>query len=143
MKILLNDPNYNPDAVLDFAASVLGCRNDHQLAHRLGMDPAQVHRARKRREGISSEMLLRMHEASGVPIAQLRRLMGVSSPVECARAEKDIRVVPEIIARINQLPRHFLSSGALHSGAIGRNGYIKYPDVLALLEHEIRPKGAA
>jgi DNA-binding transcriptional regulator YdaS (Cro superfamily) len=71
-----DNPHYDPKALLDTLMQILGCRNDRQLANRLGVQPSQICKIGKRRVSVSPALLISMHEETGLSIRQLRALMG-------------------------------------------------------------------
>jgi len=71
-----DNPHYDPETLLDTLMRILGARNDRQLAHRLGVQPSQVCKVRKRRVSVAPSLLISMHEETGLSLRQLRALMG-------------------------------------------------------------------
>lgn len=72
-----DNPHYDPETLLDTLMRMLvGGRNDRQLANRLGVQPSQICKIRKRRVSVSPALLISMHEETGLSIRQLRALMG-------------------------------------------------------------------
>ena len=67
---------YNPGRLLDTLISRLQLKNDSALATALEVDPPVISKIRCRRLPVGATMLLRMHEISDLPIAELRHLMG-------------------------------------------------------------------
>ncbi len=76
----LGDPNYNPGKMLDeiIHGIGLGLRNDAGLCRLTGIAPPVVSKIRAKRIEISDSVLLRFHDATGVPVNRLRSLMGVA-----------------------------------------------------------------
>lgn len=72
----LDNPHYDPDALLDTIMRMLGGRNDRHLSDRLGVQPSQICKIRKRRVSVTPALLISMHEETGLSIRQLRALMG-------------------------------------------------------------------
>jgi transcriptional regulator with XRE-family HTH domain len=68
--------SYNPDTLLDTVKEWFGLASDRALARRLRLGPPTISRIRNRRQPASSEVLLRMHEATSFPIRDLRFLAG-------------------------------------------------------------------
>lgn len=71
-----DNPHYDPEALLDTLMRLLGTRNDRQLATRLGVQPSQICKVRKRRVSVAPSLLISMHEETGLSLRQLRALMG-------------------------------------------------------------------
>jgi plasmid maintenance system antidote protein VapI len=67
---------YNPDNLLDTLIERLRLKNDAALSRALEVAPPIISKIRHRVLPISASMLIRMHEASGLSIADLRMLMG-------------------------------------------------------------------
>lgn len=131
----LNHPGYDPLPLLEFVASLLKCRYDSELALKLDVCGSSLSRVRSRRDGVSDHLLLRMHEATGTPVAELRRLMGVPSTVMLAKQLGPVPVHPDIIDKINALPRYYKGQdGQMHAGAVGRNSYVLDGDLMDLLQ---------
>ncbi len=68
--------NYDPDQLLDALIEAMQLTNDRALARRLNVAEAVVRNIRRRKLPVSGSMLMWMHEATGISIAELRRLMG-------------------------------------------------------------------
>lgn len=68
---------YNPDPLLDALASRLQVKSDAGLARKLEMNPPAISKIRHRVIPVTAETLLRMHDVSGLPVNDLRKLMGV------------------------------------------------------------------
>jgi transcriptional regulator with XRE-family HTH domain len=71
-----NNPHYAPCNLMDMLVRVFRVRNDRQLAERLGVEPSQICKIRKRRAPVSSAFLINIHEETGFSLAVLRGLMG-------------------------------------------------------------------
>jgi hypothetical protein len=71
-----DNPHYDPDLLLDTLMRLLGVRNDRQLAIRLGVQPSQICKIRKRNLSVAASLLISMHEETGLSLRQLRALMG-------------------------------------------------------------------
>lgn len=52
-----------------------GLKNDAALSRFLQVGPPAISKIRHGKLGISADMMLRMHEAFEIPVAELRRLM--------------------------------------------------------------------
>jgi hypothetical protein len=67
---------YNPAALLDALAQRLQLNGDHALSRKLKVAKHVLANIRRGTLPICASMLLWMHEASGISIDELRRLMG-------------------------------------------------------------------
>jgi hypothetical protein len=67
---------YNPGRLLDTLAERLGAKNDAALSRALEVAPPVLSKIRHGRLPVGATILLRMHEASGIAIRELRDLMG-------------------------------------------------------------------
>jgi len=68
--------NPNPGALLDHLLTYLDVKNDAALARELEIAAPAVSKLRHGRIPVGPTTLIRMHEASGISIKQLRELMG-------------------------------------------------------------------
>lgn len=59
----------------DHIKAVKELKNDARLANFLGFGPPVISKIRQGRIDVSAEVLLRMHERTGIPVAELRALM--------------------------------------------------------------------
>ena len=64
--------NYNPGRLLDALADRLAAKNDAALSRALEVAPPVLSKIRHGRLPVGATILLRMHEASGIPIRELR-----------------------------------------------------------------------
>lgn len=76
-KTVENDnPHYDPASLLNTVMRLLCAKNDRQLATRLGVQPPQICKIRKRRVPVTPALLICMHEETGLSLRELRTLMG-------------------------------------------------------------------
>lgn len=68
--------SYDPNPLLDRLKSFAPGQNDVGLAAALGVTKSNISKIRNKHADISAEMLLNMHEMSGLSIRELRDLMG-------------------------------------------------------------------
>lgn len=68
--------DYSPDRLLDTLRDNLKLKNDAALCRYLEVAPPIVSKIRHRRLPVGASLLIRMHEASGLGIKDLRYLMG-------------------------------------------------------------------
>ena len=73
----LNNPNYKPGNLLDRLAEKLGAMNDAQLGRKLGIDGPRMSKLRTASLAIGDGMLIRMNEAAGFAIGDMREMMGL------------------------------------------------------------------
>lgn len=71
---------YDPNPLFDMLIKKLKLGNDAGLARASHLHPAVISKVRNRRFGISQDVLLRMHDISGLPINDLRQLAGIPIP---------------------------------------------------------------
>ena len=71
-----NLSQYTPEFFIDSLMRRLGTHSRSALARAVGVSPSVVSKIWHRRLAISSEILLQVHEATGIPIRELRRMMG-------------------------------------------------------------------
>jgi hypothetical protein len=67
---------YNPSALLDALIKILALKNDAALCKVLQVDAPVISKIRSRRLDVGPAMLIRMHDVAGMPIKDLRSLMG-------------------------------------------------------------------
>lgn len=70
---------YNPEALLAHAWQVMHLTSDYRLSRRLGVCASLVSRIRYKRIGVSSEVLLRLHDETGTSIRKLKHIAGLPS----------------------------------------------------------------
>lgn len=84
-------PTYNPIKFINAISRIMEVKNDAALARALGYHPAVICKLRKRSFGISAENILRIHEVTGIPVKELREMMGAPAfilPVNNKGAKK-------------------------------------------------------
>jgi hypothetical protein len=94
---------YDPDRLLDTLTERLGLKNDAALAIVLGILHPVMSNIRHRRLAVGPSLLIRMHEASGLSVRELRALMG--DHAESFRIIP-IPAIPQTIPRYAMLARH-------------------------------------
>ena len=83
--------DYDPELLLNSLMARMHLTEDAELAKRLRMDKRLLSQIRDRRLQISGSMLMLMQEASGVTIAELRRILGdrrSTSRMACKREQR-------------------------------------------------------
>jgi len=60
--------------LLDYLLRQQRVKNDAALSRLLLLTPSSISKIRRGHTGVSAEVLLRAHEAFGIPIAELKRL---------------------------------------------------------------------
>ncbi len=68
--------DYNPELLLNLLMDRMHLTEEGELAKRLRMDKRLLRKIRERRLQISGSMLMQMQEATGITIAELRRILG-------------------------------------------------------------------
>jgi hypothetical protein len=79
--MLLNDPNYDPNRLLNEVLLTLRLKNDAALSRLLGIAPPVLSKVRHRRLPVAADLILRIHEATMLSIDEIRGLMGVTRAV--------------------------------------------------------------
>ena len=69
-------PGLDPNKLLDELIDRLKLKNDAALCRLLGATPPTISKIRHHRLQVGAAILIRMHEASGISIRELRGLMG-------------------------------------------------------------------
>lgn len=64
--------------MLDFVIEVHKLKNDRGLARVLEVAQPTISKIRRRHLPMSSEIILRMHERLGMPVAEIRKLIAMS-----------------------------------------------------------------
>lgn len=77
--IQLDDPNYDPNRLLDAVIRCLGVKNDMALSRELDVLPSTVSRIRHRRRPVAASLMLQIHEATHLSFEEIRCLMGMST----------------------------------------------------------------
>ncbi|MFC3457218.1 hypothetical protein [Massilia haematophila] len=67
---------FNPSALLDVLIGRLQLKNDAALSRALEVPPPVISKIRHRRLPVGATLLIRMNEVTGIPIQDLRALMG-------------------------------------------------------------------
>jgi len=75
---LLDDPHYDPNRLLDAAIASLALKNDAALSRTLGVAAPLLSKVRHRRQPVAGELMIRIHDATTLSIAEIRDLMGAS-----------------------------------------------------------------
>jgi hypothetical protein len=78
---VLRHPDYDPNNLFDMLIDKLDLHSDAELCRYLYIDGGVISKMRYGGTPVSAAMLLRIHEVTGFPIAQLRDWMGVPSPI--------------------------------------------------------------
>jgi hypothetical protein len=80
---LLNDPNYNPNRLLDELLSRLRLKNDAALSRALAVTPSVLSKVRHRRLAIAAELIIQIHDVTMLSIDDIRLLMGCPARRPC------------------------------------------------------------
>jgi len=75
-KTPFNPPQYDPNRLLNTIIRRFGLRNDSDLARFLEAQPSHISKLRNRRLRVSPELMIRIHELTGIGIREMRSLMG-------------------------------------------------------------------
>jgi plasmid maintenance system antidote protein VapI len=76
-----------PHPLLDTVLERMNLRNDACLARALALSPPSISKVRRGRVAVSAELVLRIHEVVGLPVAELRALLadGAAAPAPAPR----------------------------------------------------------
>ena len=86
-KLLNTYPLPCPENFMDRLGERLGVKNDAQLARLLRLLPPAISKMRHGVAPLTAEIMLRIHEAGGVPLDEIRELARVEAPVYPALAD--------------------------------------------------------
>jgi hypothetical protein len=67
---------FDPNLLLDALIGKLHLKNDRALSLALGVAPPVLSKIRHRKLTVGASLMIRMHEITGLTIAELRSLMG-------------------------------------------------------------------
>ena len=73
---LIEQASYDPNRLLDTLVERMKLKNDAALSRTLEVAPPVISKIRHRRLPVGASLLIRMHEATGMSIRELRDLMG-------------------------------------------------------------------
>lgn len=71
-----NEPKFNANPLLDAVIERLNLRSDAALCRRIETLPPVISKIRHGRLPLGPALMIRMHEVSGIPIREMRRIMG-------------------------------------------------------------------
>lgn len=74
---LLNNTSYDPENLFDTIISRFNLKQDKALALISGISPTVISKIRNRSLHVSPLTLLKLHDTFGIPVNELRMLMGV------------------------------------------------------------------
>jgi hypothetical protein len=74
----LQSTEYKPEHLLDELISFLKLKNDAQLSRALKIGPPIISKIRNRICGVTSSILIRMHDVTGLSINALREIGGLN-----------------------------------------------------------------
>lgn len=74
---MLTNPDYKPENLITLLKEKFNLKSDRKLAELLDIDTAVMSRIKNKKLYMSGEVLLRVHEISGMPIATIRSLCGM------------------------------------------------------------------
>lgn len=69
---------YDANGLIDSLKETYGFRNDIDLCRLLDVAPPTISKLRNARMSVSGDLLLRMHDKTGLSIAELRKRLGVA-----------------------------------------------------------------
>lgn len=68
--------SYDPHPLLNAIRFAVSAKSDNDLAKALGITQGAMSKIRNKHKPVSAEVLLRMHDISGLSIRHMRTLMG-------------------------------------------------------------------
>jgi DNA-binding transcriptional regulator YdaS (Cro superfamily) len=68
-------------ALLDYVIARLQLKNDAALCRYIGVVPPVLSRIRHRGRSVGPQMILSIHEATGIPVAKIRMLVAVEEQI--------------------------------------------------------------
>lgn len=81
------NPDYSPEKLLDVLLDRFKLKNDAALARALQLPPTVVSKLRSKSSNLSAAVLLRLHDATGLSINDIRSLMNVQPSVPVLQAQ--------------------------------------------------------
>ena len=72
-------PAINP--IIDHLIAELDLKNDAALSRALAVAPPAISKIRNCQINVSSDVLLRMHDVTGLPVDHLRLIAGIEKPI--------------------------------------------------------------
>lgn len=76
MTKMTTEPKFDANPLLDAVIERLNLRSDAALCRKIETLPPVISKIRHGRLPLGPTILIRLHEASGMPIREMRRLMG-------------------------------------------------------------------
>ena len=67
---------FDPNRLFDTLRQMLDLDNDEALSHRLHVEPYLIKRVRERQHPLDPSLLIRINEATGINMRELRQMMG-------------------------------------------------------------------
>lgn len=67
---------HQPHLLLDTLRAAHGLKNDFALVQFLGLTPPAISKVRHGANQVSAELMIRIHEKTGMPIARIKELAG-------------------------------------------------------------------
>lgn len=74
---ILRSEVYEPNRLLDFVKSEIGVETDKKFSSILNVHPSMISKVRQKKTLMSSDMLLSIHDLTGMPIKEIKRKMGI------------------------------------------------------------------
>jgi hypothetical protein len=85
----------NSNGLLDYVKELTGAKNDARLGHILESSVSSISRIRHGKMEIGDTMLIRMHEATGKSVRELKGVLGVPClPVYVAKLDREVQELP-------------------------------------------------
>lgn len=95
MNNLRDNQHYNPGRLLDTVIERFGLKNDADLCRRLCVAPPMISKIRNRRVPLGDNMLVLLHEETGLSIRELRSLMGTETRSLAGQSRPQAAAAPD------------------------------------------------
>ena len=73
---ILRSQTYEPNRLLDFVKSEIGIETDRKFSSILNVHPSMISKIRQKKTLMNADILLSIHELTGIPIKEIKRKMG-------------------------------------------------------------------
>jgi len=78
---LLKSEHYNAKALIDHVKKNLGVKRDYELVRIIGFNASVISKVRHKRKLLSAELLLALHDATGIPIKEMKQIIGAGDAI--------------------------------------------------------------
>ena len=81
---LLESEDYHPEALIDLVKKKLGLKRDYELVSIIGFDASVISKVKNKRKLLSAELLLALHDSTGLSIKEMKKIMGIPNATKSA-----------------------------------------------------------